>query len=374
MVDTALVFAMLDLTGSPGALGTVLCARTAALLAGLLAGGIVADRFSRRKVMLAADVVRLITQTGMAILLLSRLADVWGLAVLQATAGAATAMFTPAMTGFLPQIAGDQVQRANARSEQVASFAYLIGPAVGGVLATVMHPGWAFVIDAATFAVSAAQLARLQVNDTPVKRPAQSVLRDLADGCAQLLARTWLWANVCIAACSNLLFCTFWVLGPAEIAHHPHGPIAWSILVVALGLGALLGSTLAGRITSRYPARIAARWLLLFPLPLIGLAAHLPLIAETILCLAARTGSVMSNVLWRTLQQRHIRPAELSRVSSFIELGAHAARPIGLATAGPAAASIGAATTLLWAGGIQIAIAAIALILPVTRNLTATPE
>jgi hypothetical protein len=120
--------------------------------------------------------------------------------------------------------------------------------------------------------------------------------------------------------------------------------------------------------------RIAARWLLLLGLPLIGLAAHLPLIAETILCLTARTGSAMSNVLWRTLQQRHIRPAELSRVNSFLELGSHAARPIGLATAGPAAASIGAGTTLLWAGGIQIAIAAIALILPVTRNLTATPE
>lgn len=146
------------------------------------------------------------------------------------------------------------------------------------------------------------------------------------------------------------------------------------MLIVAQGLGALLGGTLIGRITSRYPARIAAHWTLLLPLPTIGLAAHLPVIAEAILCLGARTGASMSNVLWRTLQQRHIRPTELSRVNSFVELSCLTAQPIGLALAGPAAASIGAGTTLWWTGGIQIAIAAAAVILPVTRNLTATPE
>jgi MFS family permease len=374
MVTTALVFAILDLTGSSNELGTVLSARTSALLVGLLAGGVVADRFSRRNVMLAADIARLITQAGIAILLLSRRADVWELATLQAMAGAATAMFNPAMTGFLPQIAGDQIQQANARSEQAMSVAYLIGPAIGGVLVTITNPGWVFVIDAASYAVSAAQLARLQVNDKAPERHPRPILRDLADGWAQLRARTWLWAELCIAACNNLLFSAFMVLGPAELARHPRGPITWSMLVGALGLGVLLGGTLARRITARYPARIAARWLLLLPLPLIGLAAHLPVIAEAMLCLVAGAGNTISNVLWRTLYQRHIRPTELSRVSSLIELGCRATQPVGLATAGPAAASIGAETTLLCAGGIQISIAAAALALPPIRNLTATPE
>jgi hypothetical protein len=87
--DTALAFTILDLTGSPSALGTVLSARTAALLARLLAGGVVADRFPRHKVMLAAYVVRVITQAAMAVLLLSRRAEIWELAALLATAALA---------------------------------------------------------------------------------------------------------------------------------------------------------------------------------------------------------------------------------------------------------------------------------------------
>jgi MFS family permease len=373
MVGTALAFAMLDLTGSSSELGTVLSARTAALLVGLLAGGVVADRFPRRKVMLAADVARLIAQAGTAMLLLSRRANVLELAALQAAAGAATAMFTPAMTGLLPQIAGDRVQQANARSEQAKSLAYLIGPAVGGVLVIATNPGWVFVIDAATFAVSAAQLARVRVNEKAPARHPQSMLRDLADGWAQLRARRWLWAILPIIACNNLLFSAFMVLGPAEVARHPHGPIAWSVLLVALGLGALLGGALAGRITSHNPARIAARWRLLSALPLIGLAVHLPVIVEATLCLAARTAATISNVLWRTLQQRHIDPAELSRVNSFVELASLGAQPIGLAIVGPAAESIGTEGVLLWAGGIQLSIAVLALILAPIRNLTATP-
>jgi hypothetical protein len=200
------------------------------------------------------------------------------------------------------------------------------------------------------------------------------MLRDLADGWTQLRARSWLRARLSTAACNNLLFSAFIVLGPAELARHPRGAITWSTLVAAQGLGALLGGALAGRITPRYPARTAARWLLLFPLPLIGLGAHLPVIAEAILCLAASAACTISNVLWVTLQQRHIGPAELSRVNSLMNLGCRAAQPIGLATAGPAAASIGAETTLLCAGGIQLSIAAAALALPSIRTLTATPE
>ncbi len=374
MVGTALAFAMLDVTGSSSGLGTVLSARTAALLTVLLAGGVIADRFSRQKVMLVADVVRLMTQAGMAVLLLVRAADVWELAVLQAVAGAATALFTPAMIGLVPQVAGERVQQANARSEQARSLAYLIGPAVSGVLLGVMVPGWVFVIDAVTFGISAAQLGRLRVTDKAPERCPRPVLRDLAEGFAQFRAKTWLRAAVLTAAANNLLFSAFLVLGPAEAAHHPRGAITWSMLVMALGVGALVGGTLAGRIAARFPARTAARGLLLFPMPLIGLATHLPAVAEALLCVAAGAGSTMSNVLWRTVQQRHIDPSELSRVNSFIELACRAAQPIGLAAAGPAAARLGAVTVLGWAGGIQIGVAAIALVLPSVRNLADTPR
>src|ERR671932_761448 len=71
IVPVALAFAVLDLTGSATDLGLVLAARTVPLVACLLAGGVVADRVSRRRVMIAADVVRLVSQGLLGAMLVS---------------------------------------------------------------------------------------------------------------------------------------------------------------------------------------------------------------------------------------------------------------------------------------------------------------
>jgi MFS family permease len=76
MVGVALAFAVLDLTGSAADLGYVLSARTVALVAGLLIGGVIADRLPRRGIMVTADLARFLGQTTTATLLISGLAGV----------------------------------------------------------------------------------------------------------------------------------------------------------------------------------------------------------------------------------------------------------------------------------------------------------
>src|SRR3954469_8405012 len=80
MVNVALAFAVLDLTGSASALGLVLAARMLPLVGFLLAGGVMADRLSRRTVMIAADLVRVASQGAIAALLIAGAAEVWQLA------------------------------------------------------------------------------------------------------------------------------------------------------------------------------------------------------------------------------------------------------------------------------------------------------
>src|SRR5919202_5914480 len=79
MVGVALSFAVLDLTGSVADLGLVLAAQTIPLVAFLLVGGAVADRLSRRAVMLVSDGARGITQGVLAGLLLTGHAELWHL-------------------------------------------------------------------------------------------------------------------------------------------------------------------------------------------------------------------------------------------------------------------------------------------------------
>ena len=89
----ALVWAVLDLTGSARDLGFVRAAKIAPLVVFLLVGGVFADRLPRRGVMLTADVARMAIQAATAALLLSHSARIWELVVLQAFAGTGTAFF-----------------------------------------------------------------------------------------------------------------------------------------------------------------------------------------------------------------------------------------------------------------------------------------
>ena len=107
LVPVALAFAVLDLTHSPADLGYVLGAEAAAQVVFLLAGGVIADRFSRRALMLGADSVRGAAEVALGALLITGHPSVWLIGVLGAVQGMAGALFTPASTGLTPAVVSD---------------------------------------------------------------------------------------------------------------------------------------------------------------------------------------------------------------------------------------------------------------------------
>src|SRR4051812_34703741 len=157
MVGIALAFAVLDLGGSPTAGGVVLAVRIAPMGATLLIGGVVADRLSRRAVMVAADISRFIAQGAIALLLLTGTAEVWMVAVLSGATGAASGFFNPASTGLMPAIVpADQLQQANGVRATALSGGEIAGPAIAGVLIAGFRPGCALAIAAPAVGVARA--------------------------------------------------------------------------------------------------------------------------------------------------------------------------------------------------------------------------
>ncbi len=149
MVAIALAFAVLELDGSPTEVGLVLAARTLPLVACLLLGGVVADRASRRGVMVASDLVRLASQGLLAGLLISGSAEIWMLAVLSGITGAAGGFFNPAAVGLLPGIVSpEHLQQANGIRATVYSVSEIAGPVLAGLLVAAFGAGWALGIDA----------------------------------------------------------------------------------------------------------------------------------------------------------------------------------------------------------------------------------
>ncbi|MGH2914479.1 MAG: MFS transporter [Solirubrobacteraceae bacterium] len=371
IVPVALAFAVLDLTGSATDLGIVLAARTVALVGSLLVGGVIADRVSRRTVMMAADIVRLLGQAAIGVLLVSGHATVAELAVSQALLGAGTGFFNPASSGLIPTIAGERLQQATSLRGMAMATGNIIGPAIGGVLVVAISPGAALLLDAGSYAVSALLLARVG-RDLPGGEP-QRFLAELRDGFAQVRSRSWLWGTVVALSVVNMASAAFIVLGPLVAKRQLGGAGAWALILALMGVGALIGGSVLLRVVPRRPLLVGT---LIGIVPvgqtaLLAIPAPLALIGAA--ALLAGVGEMAFNTLWETTLQQQIPPAVRSRVSSYDWFGSLALRSIGLIAIGPFAAAAGASTALYACAGLEFVMVVSLLWIRDIRTLAPRP-
>ena len=360
---------MLDLTGSATDLGYVFAARVIPLVTFLLIGGVFADRLPRRLVMLTADVTRMAAQGAVAVLVLTYNAHVWELVVLQAIAGTASAFFNPASTGLTPMtISPERLQQANAlRGISMASTG-LVGFAIGGVVVTVVGPGWALAVDAASFGVSAFFLAQLRL-PAQVKLPAQSFITDLHDGWREFSSRTWVWVIVLAASIGNMMSSVFGVLCAVLAKESLGGPLALTVILMGSGVGSLVGGIVSLRLRVRRQLFFGSSLLGLLAIPAALLALGAPAIVVAAGTFLGGIANMIFNSPWETSLQHHVPSAALSRVSAYDWFGSLAFQPIGLVIAGPAAAAFGTTTTLwIVAAGI-LGTAVLAVATPSVRQL-----
>jgi predicted MFS family arabinose efflux permease len=374
MVNVALAFAVIRLDGSASEVGLVFAARMVALVGCLLAGGVIADRVSRRTVMVAADLVRLASQGAMAALLITDSAEVGTLAALAAITGAGSGFFNPASTGLLPAVvSAERLQQANALRGLAMAAGEIAGPVAAGALVAGVGAGWALAVDAATFAVSAAFLANLRL-PPHVASASRSFVADMREGWEAFRSRTWVWSFVSIAALGNVLFASWTVLGPIVAEHHLGGPAVWGLIVAGAGVGSLAGGLLALHTTSRRPMLLATLSVAPFSVPLAALALNCPAPLIALGSLLSGAGLMVSNTVWESTLQRHIPAAMLSRVSSYDWFGSLAFQPLGLALWGPIAMAIGVSSALWLAFSLQLASVVVLLGVHDIRSLPPFPD
>ncbi len=373
MVNVALAFAVIELGGGASAIGLVFACRSLPLVGCLLVGGVIADRASRRAVMVSADCVRLVSQGTLAVLLIAGGAEIWTVALLAGVEGAATGFFNPASTGLLPAVVTpERLHQANGLRAVAMAVGQILGPVVAGALVALASPGWALGIDAVTFAISAAFLSRLRL-PARVARQATTFLADLRDGWAAFRSRTWVWSFVGCAALGNVLLGAWTVLGPVVAERELGGAAAWGAVLAATGAGGLAGGVLAMRRTPRRPMAAVALTGCLFSAPLALLAAGAPVVPLAVGALVSGASVMFGNTVWESTLQRHIPAASLSRVSAYDWFGSLAFSPIGLAIWGPVAAVLGVDLSLWLAFALGVAIHLGLLAVPEIRRLPVSP-
>ncbi|MGW0994540.1 MFS transporter [Streptomyces sp. NPDC002520] len=373
MLPVALAAGLLEHGYGAGAVGLAM-ASTAAAFAGLVVlGGVIADRFSTRRLMIGADLVRLVTQSLAAGLFFAGHVVLWQICAVGALNGVAGAVFQPGVASTVPRLAAD-IQGANGAIRIAESAAQLAGPAVAGLLVGFASPGGVFAAHAATYAISALCLLLLRLPPLPegARRtgPAMRAFRaDLVEGWREFRARTWLWGVIAV-------WCVYMIAvwGPTvplvatEVVQH-HGPRAYGLVNSALGAGTVVGGLLALRLRPRRMLRAGAVALFAFvgfPAA-VGAGLGVPAMAAG----AAVAGAGMSfwGVMWATSVQTQVPADVLNRIHAYDVAGSLAMLPVGQALAGPAAEALGADHVLLVSAVMSLVVAAALLAVPAIRDL-----
>jgi predicted MFS family arabinose efflux permease len=249
MVPIAMAFGVLQLTGSTSDTGLVIASQIVGTIAVVLFGGVVADRQSRRRVIVVADLAAALGQVVMAAVLISGRGNVPLLMVLMVWNGAAGAFVHPAQVGFVPQVvAPQQLHAANALLATARSAALSLGAAIGGVLVALVGSGATIAVDAAGLTIAALLVSRIRVGARPPE-PSTSLLDDLRGGWVEFTSHRWLWVivlqfSLLVAAAESV----YGLIGPAVSKESMNGAADWGFVMAAFGAGTLLGGVVILRI------------------------------------------------------------------------------------------------------------------------------
>jgi MFS family permease len=375
----AMAWQVYALSNAPTALALVGITMTVPTIALLLLGGVLSDRFDRRRIMVAADVVRGLAVGLLALLSLTGALELWHIAALAAVYGGGTAFFSPSFDALVPEVLpAEDLAQANALDQFVRPIALrLAGPALGGVLIEVLGAGTAFALDAASFVVSAAALLAMAPGARAPAAEAGTVTGDIAAGLRYIRSHVWLWATFASAAIAYLLF-----MGPAEVLlpfvvkNDLHGSAAdLGIVFAAGGIGSVGCALLVGQ--RGLPRRDITFMYVAWTLATLAVAGYGLATAVWQLMLASLAFNALETagtIVWATAKQRHVPAALLGRVSSLDWLISIGLLPLSFALTGPVSAAIGARTTLIAAGLLGGVVTFAALLLPGMRAVEGRSE
>jgi MFS family permease len=322
----ALMWFAFDVGGAGGVIAVRLADSVPAFLFGLH-GGLAADRFSRKRLMVSADLVRAVVLVPVAVAGLAGDLPLWGLVVASFVLESATSFFAPAYGAIIPTLVDRaNVQRANALVQSTTQALSIGGWALAAAFLTFMPVSVFFGVNAASFFVSAALLARLRHGGEHDPHGPSPQLRA---GLAALRPRPMLGAGVLALGVAVTITSGTWIGGVPKLVRDTlhHGAGGFSLVMV----GYAAGSIVSGVVLTRLPIRRKARasllaWAMYLPgYGLIALAGSLPLAVAG--AFFAATGQSTSVVLINSAAQEEVPDHLLGRVLGVISLthrGAHA--------------------------------------------------
>ncbi|KUF17952.1 MFS transporter [Streptomyces silvensis] len=324
--------------GDARVLGLVVASYGACRLAATPLGGVLADRFGAWRVMLAADIGRLLATGALAAVAACRIESFHLIGVLTGLVGVGAGLFLPAAWAVTPSLLPQEELHAGNSLNQTVNFAAgLIGPGVAGLTVAWLSPAVAFTVDALTFAASA--VALLMIGRGPRVVPAKDVAERarVPRNLTGLLRESRLLRIVLmVTLAANLTMGGMTRVALPSLATHDLGTGAVGLggLLAAFTGGALLGGLVsAGLGDPRSRGRPAMLCGMLMGVA-VGLVPFTGLWGAVLMLCVAGGASTVLNVLIITGLQQNTPPALLARVMAALTFCGLAVFPLSVVAVG----------------------------------------
>ena len=283
-------------------------------------GGVLADRYQRVTVLIVSALASAALMAGMAAVVATG-APVGLILVISALSSVASVPYQPAAGALTPEVVGEKdLAAANSIFSALESLVVVVGPGIGGLLLLTGRPVIGVLVNAVSFVLAAAFVARLRVRSRGSADTDGSVLAQLATGFRSLITRP--------VALAVILFCALdsAVYGASSVLYVPMsirlgtGPNGYSYLLAASAFGGLLGAGLASRLSGA--SRLAPVIMGSICLQALPFLATVPVgspALAAVLQAASGVGMIIVDVLAITTLQRSLPGDVLGRVLGVFE-------------------------------------------------------
>ena len=361
----ALAVTVLDAGGTATTLGLILASRVLSSVLLALAGGVWADRYKRKFIMISADLLRAILTVVLVFVTVTDL-PTWTIALVVFLMGAGEALGFPASGAILPSILPDRLlPEGNAWRAVTARVGAILGPALGGAMVALIGSEWTFLITAAFFVVGTVLLIPVQETDFERTLTENTFVRELREGLSAVRRMPWvMWIIIMASLQLMIVVGAEVVLLPVVTREEFGGNFVYAAASVAAGLGGGIAALIWAKIKVPRPGLWSVLSWMLFSLSLLVLVfpVHPWLVIGVYFIVGLSTEPF--GVYWPTAIQREV-PRELqARVFSVDHMGSLALMPLGMALVGPITEWVGMTEFLIFAVIFHVVTCLIVLFVP----------
>lgn len=362
---------VLDLTGNAAAVGVTTGLQFAPMVVFGFAGGWIADRYPKRRVLQATQIAAAVLAGLLAVLTLSHHVTAWQVQLVAAGLGTVAAIDQPVRQAFVTELVGQgQVYSAVSLNASIFQLGALVGPAVSGALISAVGPGWAFALNAVSYAAPLTAYAR--IDPGRLHRHVARAGELVSGGLREVARRPQFWWPLMLAGVISMFSFNLPVTLAAYARTVHSGPGGYAMLTTTVAVGSVLGALIAAGRTRTTLRGLSATGCAVAALYLIAAAMPAPWSLGCVLAAIGMATELMFTSANATLQLT-AGPTLRGRVMGTYLVVLFGAGALGGPLLGTIDQHLGPRSGLALAGAIPAALLLAAITHLILRSITSRP-